>query len=180
MSTQASFCPYCGKPLELELDYEAAFCPYCGKKIEMPAPPEKPQTEPVPAPAPRTPRAEEPVLEQKTPAAPARAAAAPTRRAATMRRFEARTPATVGKWILSVVVWAFAFGLVYFAGEELDILDQPSIFFPLLLLASFPIWYPRFHPRRKDPEKRKGVWLRWSLIMAAILAAIIFLVEEVL
>lgn len=174
MSTQKVFCPHCGQQLELELDYQASFCPYCGQKVSVPAQPPKAETaawQEIP-PAPVAPRFEEPVLEQKDPFPSGQSASAPASR-------QSGKQPSLARWYIAVILWALAFGVAYYFAEDLNILFQPGVLFPLLFLASFPLWYPIFHPWRKIPEKSKGVWLRWSIIMLAILALIFFLVEEV-
>ena len=85
---------------------------------------------------------------------------------------------TLTRWYLAVAAWAFSFAVLYILGDETDTLDQPTLLLTLIFLASFPIWYPGTHPWRHIPEKRKGTWLRWTLIMALILAAVLFLLEE--
>ena len=168
MSEQQIFCPQCGQRVELSTEYRTSFCPYCGSSLDF-------LTSEVPPAAEARPAAETGrILEKEIPAAPAkqRSASVPPKR-------EGWRP-TRARWYLAVAVWAISFAALYILGEETDMLYQPTIFFPLLFLASFPIWYPSTHPWRHLPEKRKGVWLRWSVIMALILAAIAFFLEEIL
>ena len=172
MSEQQIFCPQCGQRVELSTEYKTSFCPYCGSDFSFldsdsnvpPVPPaenfhaEKPER----------------ILEKEIPASPVKRQSPPV-----PPKRKGWRP-TLGRWYLAVAVWAVTFAGLYILGEETDMLDQPTILLPLIFLASFPIWYPSTHPWRHIPEKRKGTWLRWTLIMALILAAIFFLLEEIL
>ena len=153
--SELQFCPHCGQRLELSTEYQTAFCPYCGKPIG-------PQSaEPEAA----------PVLEEKIPVA----AAKKGRVSAPARGRGRRGPTLVG-WYLAVLAWALCFGVLLWVAEETDMASQFSVLLPLVALASFPIWFPRFHPWRRIPEKRRGVWLRWSVIRAVLLVVVFLLV----
>ena len=169
MSEQHVFCPQCGQKVELSTEYKTSFCPFCGCSFDFldsnsdMTPPEGLS-------------AEEPeqIMEKEVPVMPVQqqSPSAPPKR-------KGWRP-TLARWYFAVAVWALAFAGLYILGDETDMLYQPTILLPLVFLASFPIWYPSTHPWRRIPEKRKGVWLRWTLIMALILAAILFLLEEML
>ena len=147
----ASFCPFYGCSFDF-LDSNSDMTPPEGLSAEEP----------------------ERIIEKEIPVAPVR-----QQSPSGSQKRKGRRPTLAG-WYLAVAVWAFAFAGLYILGDETDMLDQPTFFLPLVFLASFPIWYPGTHPWRRIPEKRKGVWLRWTLIMALILAAILFLLEEML
>ena len=169
MSEQQIFCPQCGQRVELSTEYKTSFCPYCGSAFDfLNSDSNEPPEEELPA------EKSERVLEKEVPAAPVRqqSPAVPPKK-------KGWRP-TLARWYLAVAAWVFSFAVLYILGDETDTLDQPTLLLPLIFLASFPIWYPSTHPWRHIPEKRKGTWLRWTLIMALILAAILFLLEEIL
>ena len=169
MSEQQVFCPQCGQKVELSTEYKTSFCPFCGCSFDfLDSDPSMPPTKE------RSTEHTERIIEKEIPAAPVkqRVAAVPPKR-------RGWRP-TLARWYLAVAVWAFAFAALYILGDETDMLYQPTIMLPLAFLASFPIWYPCTHPWRHNPEKKKGVWLRWTLIMALILAAMLFFLNEML
>ncbi len=169
MSEQQIFCPQCGQRVELSTEYKTSFCPYCGCAFDFlnsdsnEKPAEKQSAE-----------KSEQISEKEIPASPEK------QQSPSVPPKKKGWRPTLTRWYLAVAAWAFSFAVLYILGDETDTLDQPTLLLPLIFLASFPIWYPSTHPWRHIPEKRKGTWLRWTLIMALILAAVLFLMEEIL
>lgn len=163
MNQTTVFCPSCGANIELSEQYQTQFCPYCGKPMKT----EHPTFASMPV-------HEEPRTTDSA------------YRASTVRdelhdgqekpRKKRRALSSV-RWLLTVIVWAAAwFVLLYVALEVANYLTL-SLGVGLLLLASMPFWFPRFHPNAAD---KKGVRLIWTVIMLLILAAAYFVIEELL
>ena len=182
-----NFCPFCGASVSLNDAYETRFCPFCGKELPSDGQEEQQTAAQQAAAEPAVP----PEVETPAPASPASpvqktdplfypeqqtksekrgqtAGAAPEKRPGGIRI------KSHSRWMVAIIAWALAWSaLVYAAEEAFDF--SPALIIGLILCGSMPLWYPRFHP---DAGKKKGVVLKWTLIMIAILVACFFLVEE--
>ena len=181
-----NFCPFCGASVSLNDSYETRFCPFCGKELPS-AEQEELRPADISQPAPQkteTPAAQEtapPV--QKTDPLFYPEQAAKAEKGSHTAHSAGRVPAkrtggirikTRSRWYTAIIAWALAWSaLVYAAEETFDY--SPALIIGLVLCGSMPLWYPRFHP---DAGTKKGVVLRWTLIMIAILAGCFLLVEE--
>ena len=84
---------------------------------------------------------------------------------------ESATPKDRGKliirWYLAIFAWAAAFAVLLFIAEEVFL--NIAVGIGLVILISMPFWYTRFHP---DARYKKGVALKWSVIMIVLMALI--------
>ena len=71
------------------------------------------------------------------------------------------------RWYLAIFAWAAAFAVLLFIAEE--VLLNIAVGIGLVILISMPFWYTRFHP---DAKYKKGVALKWSIIMIALMVLI--------
>lgn len=177
-----NFCPFCGAAISRSEAYETRFCPFCGKELPAAEPEEKSAAapQPVPQPAQPAPAAEahppvqkqDPLFYPEQQAKPEKrshaAGAAPSGKAGGIRI------KTRGRWYVAIVAWALAWSALVYAAEE--VFDfNPAVIIGLVICGSMPLWYPRFHP---DAKTKKGVVLRWTIIMIAILIGCFLLVKE--
>ena len=142
-------CQGCGAEVTLSEEYDTQFCPYCGGRLE----------------AVRSILQEGPIWQ-------------PAEQTQSNSRDQSRKPAkhnerTVGRWIAAVIAWAVALGIILYLMEEV-VVYSASVSLAALFLASFPFWFPKFHPYA---GVKKGTYLMWMTFMILIMAAIYFGIE---
>ena len=177
-----NFCPFCGASVNGSEDYETKFCPFCGKELPAAEPEEAKAAAPQPAPRPVPAAAEtelpspaqkkDPLFYPEQQAKPEKGSH--TAGAASSGRVGGFQIKTRSRWYAAIAAWALAWSALVYAAEE--VFDYSlALIIGLVLCGSMPLWYPRFHP---DAKTKKGVVMRWTLIMLAILAGCFLLVEE--
>ena len=180
MSQNTVFCPACGEKVTLSTEYETKFCPYCGGPL--PTLPDSSQvihSDPVPdvetstasthsEPEPTV--SHEPVAMNSEPFHPS-AHSSQSGKPYNNTAAESAPPKDRGKlivrWYLAIIAWAVAFAVLLYIAEE--VLLNIAVGIGLLILISMPFWYTRFHP---DAKRKKGVALKWSLIMIVLIVLI--------
>ena len=178
--SQAIFCPACGEKVNLSTEYETKFCPYCGGSLPTLSGSNATESRnPVPAGATDDVRAsketQESISEEPVPmnSEPFHLS---ERKSHSGSGFSSPAVEThpdnnrsklIVRWYLAIIAWAAAFAVLLYIAEE--VFMNLAIGTGLLLLFSMPFWYTRFHP---DAKRRKGVALKWSVIMIILMVLI--------
>jgi hypothetical protein len=144
MDQKAVKCQGCGAEVALSEEYDTQFCPYCGGRLE----------------------AAQSILQEGPVWQPAEQGGSNDR---PDKKPANRNGRTTGRWIAAVIAWAVALGIVLYLMEE--VIATTTVSLVALFLASFPFWFPRFHP---DAGTKKGTYLMWMTFMILIMAAIYF------
>lgn len=180
MSQTTIFCPACGEKVNLSTEYETKFCPYCGGSLPKRSDSSVSENH---RPSPETEAdylQESKVAPDSLPAEPVSMNSEP------FHPSEHKSPSGAGfantasetlpennrgklivRWYFAVIAWAIALAVLLYIAEEV-LLNLP-VGIGLLLLFSMPFWYTRFHP---DVKYKKGVALKWSIIMIILMVLI--------
>ena len=185
MSQKTTVCRSCGASVELSDEYVTQFCPYCGAQLEAPA--AVPQPTPQPASRPAVQPEAQPV--RKAPSAPLDndfrfEPSTQDTPAQSPLRFGRGTPRrTAGRfsparWYAGVAAWFIAwFVMLYLILEDYLVSYSGSALAAVVILATFPFWFPLFHP---DRGRKKSVGIVWTLILLGLMAFAYFVIEELL